>query len=678
MPTIDDLAPATAASDTDELIANQNGISRKVTRGQLVAGLQPQLGVPSGTLLGRSSKGMGSPEQVTVGTNLTLNAGTLSAAAAPFQIAQLQPGSVPSVGDLVSLGQGGTNVVVTYAQFASGLGKVGGIDASAMTVTPSGGGGAQTLSAFAAGSVSKAGGTLSGPLILDGDPASRLQAATKQYVDAQTATALPKAGGALSGPITLQANPVAPLQAATKQYVDTQVQTAVPITGGTVSGALSTQSLSVAGQAIVGGRLMPNSFAITQFGTSSGTLTTPFALQRVGSGPTDAPMFTSALTVSHAGGGAYTHAAFPTVVTNALDASGNLIDGQSGPVKVLTSTLVVNAIAGSGSGGLGPQHAAMVGTAVKNAPPGGYPSGRTGPQIIGLLLPVQDATNQPSTVSSATVGAQVNLSANNLDPMNRRVGYQVILTDTVQLASGGLPAESASAISVVTSNDAWFKWHLATAGNYSIAVLDTRSANGASATVLTSLSAPSATIAVDPALPFASAGLRGQPVSQANSSQVQVGSGVYTLIGTSLDGAGKTSGKLTFSSQVSVADATAGNAVTGSSRAVWLGSGQQLALDTAGAANLLYDAALQAIRSTAPVQVGGSLTVTGPLTVQGGALVLPSYTVAALPPASAGAVAYATNGRKPGEAAGAGSGILVWGTAAKQWLSILSGTTAQA
>lgn len=351
---------------------------------------------------------------------------------------------------------------------------------------------------------------------------------------------------------------------------------------------------------------------------------------------------------------------------------------------MLNSTLVVNAIAGSGSGSLGPQHAAIVGTVVKNAPPGGYPPGRTGPQIIGMLLPVQDATNQPSTVSSATVGAQVNLSANNLDPMNRRVGYQVIFTDTVQLASGGLPAESASAMSVITSNDSWFKWHFATTGNYSIAVLDTRSANGGSATVLTSLSAPAATIAVDPVLPFASAGLRGQPVSPTNASQVQVGAGVYTLIGTSFDGAGKTSGKLTFSSSVSVADATAGNVVIGSSRAVWLGSGQQLALDTAGAANLLYDAGLQAIRSTAPVQVGGSLNVTGPLAVQGGAsisggtVVLPSYTVAALPPASAGAVAYAINGRKPGEAAGAGSGILVWGTAAKQWLSILSGTPAQA
>jgi hypothetical protein len=39
MPTIDQLAPATAASNTDELIASQNGIARKLTRAQLTAGL---------------------------------------------------------------------------------------------------------------------------------------------------------------------------------------------------------------------------------------------------------------------------------------------------------------------------------------------------------------------------------------------------------------------------------------------------------------------------------------------------------------------------------------------------------------------------------------------------------------------------------------------------------------
>ncbi len=274
-------------------------------------------------------------------------------------------------------------------------------------------------------------------------------------------------------------------------------------------------------------------------------------------------------------------------------------------------------------------------------------------------------------IGNGTFGTQLSLAANHVDPPNRRVGHQINLSDAIPLGSGGIPAEWSSAVSVSTSADSWFKWHIAATGNYSIAVLDTRSATGATSKVLTTLSTPSTTIAVDPVLPFTSAGIGGQPVSSSNTASVQVGSNSYTLIGVSLDGSGKTSGKLTFTSPVSVADGTAGNLVLGASRTVWLGSGQRLALDSAGTANLFYDPNLAAIRLTSPVQVSGAINAGGPV-------VLPPYPVASLPPASAGALAYAANGRKPGEAAGGGSGVLVWGTASKQWLSILSGTPVQA
>ena len=57
MPTIDQLAPATAASDNDELLVSQSGIARKLTRAQVLAGVQPQLAISCGTLLGRISNG---------------------------------------------------------------------------------------------------------------------------------------------------------------------------------------------------------------------------------------------------------------------------------------------------------------------------------------------------------------------------------------------------------------------------------------------------------------------------------------------------------------------------------------------------------------------------------------------------------------------------------------------
>jgi hypothetical protein len=58
----------------------------------------------------------------------------------------------------------------------------------------------------------------------------------------------------------------------------------------------------------------------------------------------------------------------------------------------------------------------------------------------------------------------------------------------------------------------------------------------------------------------------------------------------------------------------------------------------------------------------------------GGPLVLPSYTVAGLPAtASAGAKAFASNGRKPTEAAGAGSGVEVFNDGVR-WISVCAGS----
>ena len=68
MPTIDELTPAAAVADGDFLPVSQAGAMRRVTRTQLLAGLQPALAVSSGALLGRSSAGLGGPEQVAIGS----------------------------------------------------------------------------------------------------------------------------------------------------------------------------------------------------------------------------------------------------------------------------------------------------------------------------------------------------------------------------------------------------------------------------------------------------------------------------------------------------------------------------------------------------------------------------------------------------------------------------------
>lgn len=93
------------------------------------------------------------------------------------------------------------------------------------------------------------GGTLTGALSLAADPASAMQASTKQYTDAQDALKVAKAGDTMTGALVLSGAPTADLHAATKKYVDdvhatintyvdTQDATKVSKAGDTMTGAL--------------------------------------------------------------------------------------------------------------------------------------------------------------------------------------------------------------------------------------------------------------------------------------------------------------------------------------------------------------------------------------------------------------------------------------------------------
>jgi len=159
MPTIDELEPATAMSDIDELLVSQNGVARRTTRAQMLAGIQPQIALGSEMLLGRISSGTGGPEQIAIGANLNVANGALSADATPFVITSLRAGTVPADGDLVPLGQGNDNTAVTYGQFMSGLAGIGNVDVSNLLVTPSGHPTSYALSDFAANVLPLAGGT---------------------------------------------------------------------------------------------------------------------------------------------------------------------------------------------------------------------------------------------------------------------------------------------------------------------------------------------------------------------------------------------------------------------------------------------------------------------------------------------------------------------------------------
>ena len=129
MPTIDQLDPAVVAADDDDIPVSQGGAVRRVTRAQLLAGLQPALSLLPG-LLGRVSQGLGVPEQVTIGSGLSFAGGVLSGAPG-FAVSALPASNAVSTSDLVPVSQAGSERAVSVGSLLS----VPGVDVSGQYVT---------------------------------------------------------------------------------------------------------------------------------------------------------------------------------------------------------------------------------------------------------------------------------------------------------------------------------------------------------------------------------------------------------------------------------------------------------------------------------------------------------------------------------------------------------------
>ncbi len=110
MPTISQLPPVTQVTPADEVPLSQNGATYSVSVGTLLASTQPAIISGSGTLLGRSSLGAGSPETITVGVGLVLNAGTLAASANEITILPQQTALTPT--DQAVLSSGGNPMLL--------------------------------------------------------------------------------------------------------------------------------------------------------------------------------------------------------------------------------------------------------------------------------------------------------------------------------------------------------------------------------------------------------------------------------------------------------------------------------------------------------------------------------------------------------------------------------------
>ena len=117
MPTISQLPQAGPTTAADLVPISQQGTTAATTVGNLLAGVQPAILAPTGSLLGRNSLGAGGPEPVGVGSGLSLNTGTLSA----LGITGLGTTATIAATDLVGISQGGADRNIAYAAFLDGM-----------------------------------------------------------------------------------------------------------------------------------------------------------------------------------------------------------------------------------------------------------------------------------------------------------------------------------------------------------------------------------------------------------------------------------------------------------------------------------------------------------------------------------------------------------------------------
>ena len=102
MPLISQLPVAIGLAASDAVPVSQSGVARAVSVGNLLGGTQPAILASSGTLLGRRSLGTGGPEEIALGSGLTLNDGTLD----------IGEGMFASLETIESVSQGGRLVAV--------------------------------------------------------------------------------------------------------------------------------------------------------------------------------------------------------------------------------------------------------------------------------------------------------------------------------------------------------------------------------------------------------------------------------------------------------------------------------------------------------------------------------------------------------------------------------------
>nr|WP_294546298.1 hypothetical protein [uncultured Rhodopila sp.] len=581
-----------------------------------------------------------------------------------------------------------------------------------------------------------AGGSLTGFLSLAANPTAAAHAANKQYVDYQVATTLPLTGGSLTGILTLAASPTLPLQAATKSYVDANpnsagvINVALPPYGAKLNGVTDdTAAFSAAYQAAPAGSVIyvpKGTTVLQQPGNWGIALTKRVKWVIDGTVLADGTPLASAIPT----GGAPAGLVLPGVVSGntpsglsssqgsssasdfAVNQSSYIVNhngGTNGAVitNVRNDTIIYNSPANYVWGGLD----RLIWTGIQT-PTASTPAQHVGryvqtlrqaaatnssgaylpqPQLWAACLEYRDTTGLPSSAAGTSLTIEMDWMGNGLDDANCRAIQSLVIG---QHNLSGAPVQVSAIIGVYLSagSSGSAKTVFAIGVPFSNAVLDTSYAASIGG-------APAIKLAAGQSIAFEATNSNtlsynsttGLLTWQQGTIKYPVGKGIcvgwQNVVGSSMTLPNYISGNIIFLNggsayTVTLPAASTVAAGTGFTFSV-IGSGPVSiapngtdAIDCGPVVlrlNDRYHIVSDGVSSWR--EVFRTNAVSPRFT---GTPVLPSYTVANLPTGVvAGAMAFASNGRKPTEAAGAGSGVTVFYDGQK-WASSCSGSAVAA
>ncbi len=561
-----------------------------------------------------------------------------------------------------------------------------------------------------------------------------MQVAPKQYVDQQIATALPLSGGTLAGSLTLANAPTNPLNAATKQYVDSSpgnMSGVINITSPPYNAQLNgstddTAAFIAAYEAAPAGSVIhvPHGVTNIQNPTTWGIALTKWVKWIV-----DGTTLANGTSLADAipGGTASASLVLPGVVVGnsnvssevsqgasqptdfAVSHSAYIVDHNGGPTtgvvaaNARTDTVIYNSpnnyIRGgvdclswcgtqTGSENSPAQHVARYVQATRQSV--GTTSTGTAlpqPQLWATLLQYRDTTAQLSSVTNAGITAEMDWFGNGPDDgYNRQI--QSLVLGQNNLSGAPVQVSTVVGVALASGSTGYAYTVFGISIPFSTSGFDTSNATQMAGAAAIRLAAGHQ-IAFEPTVTYrlaydsATSVLRWYQGSLSYVVGKGIAVGFQTVCTTNTTLPNYLAGNIVFLTGISTYTVTLPTAAT-----------------MAAGTGFTFSVTSTATVSIAPT--GTDMIDNGPVTLHqndryhiisdgssswhevfrsnsvnprfGGPPVLPSYTVAGLPAtAIAGAKAFASNGRKPTEAAGAGSGVEVFSDGVR-WISVCAGS----